>query len=377
MRVAILFEYPTLNGGEHSLISLQEAIEQHDCQLIAFAPPNSPLAEKLQSQSFPLVDFSLLNEKGSKDSLESIRDRLVKKVMHHQVELLHGNSLSMGRLLGKLNSNLPCPTTSHLRDIIKLNRSAAEDLNRNAKLIAVSDATRQYHINQGLHEDNIVTIHNGIDAETFLPKQKTDVLDQAKQKLSVPQGAILILSIGQIGLRKGWEIILKAAFTIASEFDQVHFLMVGERYSQKQESIEYEQHLYRLVEQSELKSRFHWLGYQTDIPILMQLSHLLVHGAHQEPFGRVLLEAGISSLPIVATDVGGTSEMLNHGESGLLVPPNDARELADAIRFLLSNPLAANLMGKAAHKRIAKLFPVSKSAARLYQVWSSVLHSTS
>ena len=80
-----------------------------------------------------------------------------------------------------------------------------------------------------------------------------------------------------------------------------------------------------------LKDRFHRLGYRADVERLLGEIDLVVHCARQEPFGRVLLEAAAAERPIIATTVGGTQEMLVHGESAILVAPDEPEAMAEAM----------------------------------------------
>ena len=100
---------------------------------------------------------------------------------------------------------------------------------------------------------------------------------------------------------------------------------------------------------------------------------VLVHPANQEPLGRVLLEASASAVPIVATNVGGTSEIFVDGVTGMLIPPRDPQALAVAVIELLNNSSKANSVGLAARERMCCDFPVSLAARRLTDLWNQVL----
>ena len=100
---------------------------------------------------------------------------------------------------------------------------------------------------------------------------------------------------------------------------------------------------------------------------------LLVHAARQEPLGRVLLEASAAALPIVATDVGGTNEILTHAQSGLLIPPDDPVAMAEAITRLLSDSEAAQRMGSEARSNVSQRFTVSNAANALTESWLHLL----
>ncbi len=122
-------------------------------------------------------------------------------------------------------------------------------------------------------------------------------------------------------MRKGVDSLLDAFFKIAQEIPTAELAIVGQRYSQKQEAVDYEKRLILQVENSLFSKRISWLGIRNDIPNLMRQSTILIHPARQEPLGRVLLESAASGLPMIATDVGGTSEILSPTEFNELLGP--------------------------------------------------------
>jgi glycosyltransferase involved in cell wall biosynthesis len=76
-------------------------------------------------------------------------------------------------------------------------------------------------------------------------------------------------------------------------------------------------------------------GFREDVPVLMHACDVIVHtSTAPEPFGRVIVEGMLAGRPVIATNIGGPAEVLNHGETGYLVPPDDAQILADVLRTL-------------------------------------------
>ena len=88
------------------------------------------------------------------------------------------------------------------------------------------------------------------------------------------------------------------------------------------------------------------------MPALLAASDYFVLPSLWEGLPMALIEAMASGLPIVATDVSGTRQVMVPGETGVVVPPGDAQQLAAAIHYLLSNPPCAQAMGVAAQRRI-------------------------
>lgn len=367
-RIAILFEYPTLLGGERSLLASLERLRS-EFDFIALSPPSGDLAEAITRVGIDAAPSPLFDRHGTRLPRQDAQIRLAETVRALNADLLHANSLAMGRLTGAIASDLQSPCTSHLRDIIGLSKRAIEDLNRNKMLLAVSAATRSFHVGQGLEPARTIVVPTGVDLELFAPRAPNP---QIRVSLGIPPTAVVALTVGQIGLRKGWDLLAEVSETIARAAPNIHLLFAGERYSQKAETIEYEAALRRRLHTA-LPSRVHFLGNRGDMPDLMAASDLLVHPARQEPFGRVLLEASAIGLPIVATDVGGTAELLQDGISARLVPPNNPGHLAAAILEISANASLRSQFAAAARQSVSTRFSADIAAERLAAVWRELL----
>ena len=202
-----------------------------------------------------------------------------------------------------------------------------------------------------------------MDLQTFAPREKTGLLCR---QLGLPAEARLVLGVGQIGLRKGWEVAMTAFANVASRIPGVHFLVVGHRTSEKLESRQYEAELHATASGGSLAGRVHFLGYRQDMPHLLGECDILLHMAHEEPLGRVLLEAAGAGLPVVATAVGGTREIFPHeGDGALLVEVGDAGSAAGQIIALLEDEPRRVRLGRAARRRAAEAFDVRQAAAGL------------
>ena len=106
---------------------------------------------------------------------------------------------------------------------------------------------------------------------------------------------------------------------------------------------------------------------------LMNSAHMFVQASHQEPFGRTLLEAAASGLPIIATNVGGTPELLRNGLDAILVEAGNPDQLAEAITKLIDHPDMANSLAVSARQRIEELFSIETAARNLLGFWRSTI----
>jgi glycosyltransferase involved in cell wall biosynthesis len=368
-RVLLLFEYPTLNGGEQSLLAVLPSLAERDFTFQALAPAGSTLAAALTAHGIRITPLSTVDPQGRRLQQAEIRQQLQATVARIKPDLVHANSLSMGRLVGPIMAAERIPGIGHLRDIIGLSSQAVADLNRLSRLLAVSQATADFHVAQGIAVERTFVLHNGVDLDRFSPRPRRGWL---QAELKIPQHAILLGTIGQLVLRKGHDVLAHAAALVAERFPDAHFVIAGSRYSDKDEAREHEQAVRSRFAEGTLVGRGHFVGLRSDIPELLNELTLLIHPARQEPLGRVLLEAAASGLPIVATDVGGTREILS-SDSAELVPPGDAAALATAIVKLLDNEPLRRQYATACRQRVVAHFDARQAAAALGTHYHEVL----
>ncbi len=373
MRVALVFEFGTLSGGERSMLAVVEWLAQRRSgwRFVALAPRRGPLAEALAEAGVELRPFELRDVSGRKQPLDQAVDRLAGTVARCQVDLVHANSLSMARLLGRAAPALDVPAAGHIRDIVRLSRAAVHDVNQNRLLVAVSQATADFHAAQGVALSRLRVVYNGVDCDRFRPRPATGWL---RRELGIPPDALLVGTVGQICLRKAQDVLAQAAVQVVRRAPDVHFLLVGARFSQKDESVLLEERARQTVRQAGVEAQVHWLGYRHDVPELLNELDVLAHPARQEPLGRVLLEAAASGVPVVATDVGGTREIFAPDRPGQppaaqLVPPDDPTALAEAVLELRRRPDLRRRLARAARQRAVRLFSVDRAAVALADVW--------
>ena len=212
----------------------------------------------------------------------------------------------MGRLSGPVAREIGVPSLAHLRDIVVLRRQAIADLNRHNRLLAVSEATRRFHLGQGLAADKTSVLYNGVDTELFRPAPPSGYLHD---ELGLPRDCPLIGTVGQISLRKGLDAVLMALSELAEDIrSSFTWLVVGQRFSEKEESQRFEKSLRELAAKV-LPGKVFFLGTRGNVARMMPELTMLVHAAHEEPLGRVLLEAAAAGRAIVATNIGGTREI--------------------------------------------------------------------
>lgn len=358
-------------GGERSMLATLPALHRAGFHATVACPVKGLLSQTVQQRGISLVEWSLHDPHGQRRKLSDLRLQLAALLRVVEPDLVHANSLSMARLAGPVVDGCDLPSVGHLRDIVKVSRQAVEDLNCHRCLIAVSGATRKFHISQGVDPHRCVVSHNGVALDEFAPQVPTGYLHQ---ELGLPETVRFVVTIGQLGIRKGIDIALEAVRRVACERPDIHWLVVGERTSTKDESREFEADVRRSASAGVLSGRTHFLGTRSDVHDVLCESCLLLHAARQEPLGRVLLESAAAGVPVVATDVGGTSEIFpTTGDGGLLVPSESPAAMAAAALALLGDESRRRACGQQGRKRAEEAFDIEFTAERLAWQYETLL----
>ncbi len=218
-------------------------------------------------------------------------------------------------------------------------------------------------------------IPNGVDPARWDPAQADGA--RVRQELGVPPEAPLLALVGQITPWKGQRDALAALPAVLARYPAAVLCLAGSPTftgpTVRYDNLAYAAELRRTAAALGLGDRVRFLGQREDVPDLLAAADLLVLPSWAEPFGRVLIEAMAMARPVVATRAGGVPEIVEHGASGLLVPPRDPAALAEAILALLDDPARARAMGRYGRAVVAARFTAAQTAAAVDALYAEAL----
>jgi glycosyltransferase involved in cell wall biosynthesis len=230
--------------------------------------------------------------------------------------------------------------------------------------IAVSNAVAR-HWQPLLKKSRVQVIHNGIPYDEFLTDNPL-----AKKELGLPEDKVIIGMVGRVNPLKGQHFFLDMAERIASAHPQTHFILVGDPFSGYEPILE---DLLNKIKEKKLEDRVIYLGYRTDVPALMKAMDIFVlPSIFQDPFPTVVLEAMASGKPVVATDGGGSPEMVVDGETGFLIPTGDVERGVEALEKLISNPTLREQFGKAGRERVVAEYSLNAFEEKMKSVYGRI-----
>jgi starch synthase (maltosyl-transferring) len=267
-----------------------------------------------------------------------------------------------GRVLGRM-AGVPVVISSERtmgqegRARRTLNRATAPLADR---IICVSARVRDYAEQViGLPPARLVVVPNGIDL--------------ARYTLKTPQAAgtgsqpVQIGYVGRLDPVKGVTHLLGAAALLRESAPSLAWALTLVGDGSERAALEAE------AAALELAERVRFLGARSDVPALLPTFDLLVLPSLYEGMPNVALEAMASGLPVVATAVGGTPEVVLHGETGLLVPPAEAAALAGALAALAVDPARRARLGAAGRARVERHFTIDAAVRRTEALYRDLL----
>jgi glycosyltransferase involved in cell wall biosynthesis len=184
----------------------------------------------------------------------------------------------------------------------------------------------------------------------------------------------LVTVVSRLTRLKGLEHVIGAAAMLAERHPRARFVVAGE---QGPGDELFASSLARLAARLGLGDRFVFAGPRRDVPALLGASTVVAMPSLNEALSNSLLESMAAGAPTVATRVGGTPEAMTHGESGLLVPPDDVGALAAAIDRLLDDPTTAAALGRAARRVIEQRFSLQRMVIATEQLYVDLLRQRS
>lgn len=261
-------------------------------------------------------------------------------------------------------AGVPAVIITHHMSFLIHKRATAEKLVRNTSYahwrIAVSRGLRDTYTARGISEEHFVTVPNGIG-----PRRQPPGRTAARAALRLRPDDPVVLSTGRLTAVKGQRYLVEAAALLAPDHPGLQVVILGEG--------ELREELEELVAERGLTGSVHLPGHRADARMLLDAADVFALPSRAEGMPLTLIEAMEARVPVVATRVSGSSEVVAHGGTGLLVPPGDAGGLAAALAALLDDGRRRARYGEAGHRRYLEEFTVESMVARTRAVYDAAL----
>jgi len=230
------------------------------------------------------------------------------------------------------------------------------------RVVAVSDAVRLYMTDtEGIPAERIVVIPNGVDTKRFHsvdPKA-------TREALGLHEGELVIGAAGRLTRVKGFDTLVDAVRRLRSSGMRPRLLIAGEGPERN--------NLQSQILGAGLEGQIQLLGLRDDLATLYSGFDIFALSSHREGSPSVVLEAMASECPVVATAVGGVTEIIKDGESGILVPPGDAQALAESLAQLFGSGSKREQFAKQGRARVREKFDLEGITRQYEALYTSLL----
>jgi glycosyltransferase involved in cell wall biosynthesis len=210
------------------------------------------------------------------------------------------------------------------------------------RLIALTEQEKCDHVAfRVLPERRITVIHSGVPIDRFMNSAVN--IEEKKRSLSIRPDALAIGTVGWLLPIKDPMTLLKAMSVVWRRHPDAQLIYVGKgdlETDLREESLK-----------TGVQDRVHFLGWRDDIHDIMPLLDVFALPSKNEGMGRVIVEAMAAGRPIVASRTGGIPDLVEHGQTGWLIPPGDHHAMGEALLDLLDHPDQARRMGDAGRVR--------------------------
>ena len=370
-----------IGGGQRSLLLLLNLLDKARFTPFVGCLSDSSFAAEVEKIAVSVIPLSLpaAHNKTDKvkrftlrDLLEDFRQlrvivELHRAVKRHAIDLIHANSLSVALLGGIVARINRIPILMHKRYATSygiLDKLCERLLHR---VILVSEATRWDFASA----EKQTLIYNGVDLDAFQASpQEIETLQTELFSDDKPDAAVLVGVVTRITPEKGIHVLVSAIRKLKGKAN-VKLLIVGGPYFEK--DVEYMDTLKQEVADLGIEDSVIFTGFLADTRIVTSLLDIvLVPSIIPEACPRTIIEAMAVGKPVIATPLGGSKELVTP-ETGILVPPEDALAVADAITTLAADQERLAAMGNAARDRAVQLFSSEKNTALTEAVYAELL----
>ena len=351
-----------ISGGEKVLFDLATGLKERAHNVIAVCPAPGQLPDELRKAG---IRSEIIPFRKTYD-LRAAR-KLSRFIMSEKIEVLHSHGMLtnlLSRIAGHWADVPVSVSTEHLTMELARGGRGPGILSRlraayyrmldnytsryNKEVIAVSKAVKDDLVEQGMGEEKVIVIRNGISIPELDPERGRKI----RTELGIAESTLLVGTVGRLSPQKDYPTFLRAAAEVLRTVPKTLFLIAGDGYLRPE--------LEALSRKLGIGDSVVFLGYRKDVFDIVSAFDIFALSSLWEGLPLAILEAMALGKPVVATCVPGTAEAVVDGETGYLVPLKDTRALARKIVGLVRNREKARQMGEMGRKRVITHFSIKR-----------------
>jgi len=391
INIAILDHYPDIGGAEASLLTLLKNIDQSRFRVTVILPSEGRFSKELRNTNVDVIiihlPFALIGLKRGR-ALKSlllliayfspVQIFFIKLCIYLRKNKFHfiltnttkahfygslAAWLCSTPILWRFHDLLSTPDFSPwvIRSILFFGKRFPK------KILAVSRLTKDHLVKNGLNQDKIEVIFNGIDPEFFEVK---NVSKNIREELKLENRVKLVGCLGRILPQKGQKSFLLAISGVIQKYPETFFLIIGDLFLKEKT---YQKELLEIIKKNGIERHVRFTGFRDDVrDVIRTLDIVVFPSIAPESFGLSILEAMALGKPVVATRVGGVCEMIEDGRNGILIEPNHPEQISDRIIQLFSHKDMYDRIGQRAKETANKKFSLKNYVTAMEKAFTEV-----
>jgi glycosyltransferase involved in cell wall biosynthesis len=348
-----------LYGGPQQVIYLARALRDLGHDNLIVCPPGSGIDNAARAAAIPVRNLFCAG-----DLDLPFAYRLAQFIGQTRPDIVHCHSRRGADVLGGLAASfadVPAVVSRRV-DNTEMRLVAALRYRPFRKVIAISEAIARELRDRGVDEQRLAVIRSAVDVDRF--EQCADCTE-FRREYAVPDAALLIAAAGQLIPRKGHRYLLQAAAELRAERAEFRMLIFGDGYLRNQ--------LQAQAESLGVADIVTLAGFREDLDDYVGCFDIFVHPALAEGLGVAALKAAAAGVPVIGFEAGGLAEAVVHGETGILVPPEDTAALRTAIATLMDDETLRTRLGGAGRKRMREDFSIATMVQKHVALYESVI----
>jgi glycosyltransferase involved in cell wall biosynthesis len=349
-------------GGQQQAIYLYQKLLASGIESLMICPRKSPMKRYCAENKLPVKTLSV---KHSLDVFTAFRISQIARQRRASILHLHtGNAISLGLLTKSFYKTVKLVATRRVDFKTGKNQLSRWKYNTDSldKIVCISEKIHSIMLESGVPPGKMTVIHSGVDLNKFRDVFVDPV--QLKQEIGIPADALLIGTVAAMAGHKDYPNLLNAAAEVVKVRENVFFCAVGDG--------PLEPEIRQLAKELDLDNRFVFAGFREDVGHFLKSFDIFVLASKHEGLGTSLLDAQALGLSIVACDSGGIPEIIEHEQSGLLVPPRNSKALADGLLRLIDDKALRERLGKNARHSV-KAFDINLTVEKYIDLYRELI----
>ena len=347
-------------GGEVSLFELIRRLDSSKYRRVVVCPDKGDFYSRVESLGVPVQVVKMPSLKGlGLFYLPSSVRQFLALIKEQDVEIIHANSSRCIMYAGPSGKVSGVPVVWHVR-VTDTDPILDRFLTMLSDRIIVNSQAVLKRFSFVKDQSSIALVYNGVDLKKFAPSVSGESI---RKEYSIDRDEKIVTIIGRLDGLKGHRYFLEAASRVLDGSRKVRFLIVGDGMVREELEV--------LSRKLDVARSVIFCGQRNDVPEILAASDVVVSASLKEGFGRVIIEAMAMTKPVIATSVGGVPEIVQDGESGILVQPEDCQGLASAMISVIDNAEIALKLAVGGEKRARENFSLEKHIREIEEIYKS------